>query len=164
MTLIKLGCDDNSAAFLIVYLQLEWEWRYWFVDWRFWILTSLFTSLLSFIILLIFHLCRFFPVDSHFFLNNFVTYINGQCYIKFLHKININVYYINKKRSQDVIPRPLSLDMGMKWPCTKFFVDIKFCFSYRFISINMKIFSRLILMFPFLHKLDYIKKFTIVGS
>ena len=164
MTLIKVGCDNISVAFLIVYLQLGWEWWYWFVDWRFWILTSLFTSLLSFIILLIFPLCRFFLVDSHFFLNNLVTYINGQCYIQVLHNININVHYINKKRSQDVTPRPLSLDMGMKWPCTNFFADIKFCFSYRFILIMMKIFSRLIIMFPFLHKLDYIKTFAIVGS
>ena len=164
MTLIKFGCDDISAAFLIVNLELGWEWIYWFVDRRFWILTSLFTSLLSFIILLIFSLRRFFPVDSHFFFNNLVTYINGQFYIQVLHNININVYYINKKRSQDVTPRPLSLDMGIKWPCTNLFADIKFCFSYRLISIIMKIFSRLIFMFPFLNKLDYIKTFAIVGS
>ena len=39
-----------------------------------------------------FPLCRFFPIHSHFFLNNLVTYINGQCYIQVLHNININVF------------------------------------------------------------------------
>ena len=33
-----------------------------------------------------------------FFLNNLVTSINGQRHIQVLHNININMYYINKKK------------------------------------------------------------------
>ena len=66
MTLIKLGWDDISTAFLIVYLQLGWEWRYWFVDWRFWILTSLFMYFSAFFYNVLIGLLWF--VSSWFFL------------------------------------------------------------------------------------------------
>ena len=82
MTLVKLGCDDIPRCILycVSPVAVRVEIDFLLGDSEYYLPCSLLCFLLQYF--LISPLCRFFLVDSHYFLNNLVTYVNCQCHIQ----------------------------------------------------------------------------------